>query len=120
MIVATPEVPGIDKVSGNAVDYLMLVKTKPGAQFAVRRELQRRIKASFEKNHIEPGDPSRVIVAGIAKAKLAISGGFPTSSIHPVPPISPEAGWWLRNRDRPIPLRSTIRRFRPRSPGPAV
>jgi len=67
MIVATPDVAGIDKVTGNAVDYLMLVKTKPGSQFAVRRELQRRIKASFEKNHIEPGDPSRVIVAGIGK-----------------------------------------------------
>ena len=50
MIVATPEVPGIDKITGNAVDYLMLVKTKPGSQVAVRRELQRRIKASFEKN----------------------------------------------------------------------
>jgi len=67
MIVATPDVAGIDKVTGNAVDYLMLVKTKPRSQFAVRRELQRRIKASFEKNHIEPGDPSRVIVAGIGK-----------------------------------------------------
>jgi len=67
MIVATPDVAGIDKVTGNAVDYLMLVKTKPGSQFAVRRELQRRIKASFEKNLIEPGDPSRVIVAGIGK-----------------------------------------------------
>ena len=31
------------------------------------RELQRRIKACFETNHIEPGDPSRVIVAGISK-----------------------------------------------------
>lgn len=68
MIVSTPEVSGIDKVSGNTVEYLMLVKTKPGSQFAVRRELQRRIKACFEKNHIEPGDPSRVIVAGISKS----------------------------------------------------
>ena len=67
MIVASPDVPGIDKVSGNAVDYLMLVKTKPGSQFAVKRELQRRIKAALEKNQIEPGDPSRVIVAGIVK-----------------------------------------------------
>src|SRR5271169_74342 len=68
LIVATPEVPGIDKVSGNAVDYLLLVKTKPGSQFAVKRELQRRIKASFEKNQIEPGDPGRMTVAGISKA----------------------------------------------------
>jgi small conductance mechanosensitive channel len=67
MIVATPEVSGIDKVSGNAVDYLMLVKTTPGSQYVVRRELQRRVKAAFEKNHVEPGDPSRVIVTGISK-----------------------------------------------------
>src|SRR5271165_5413583 len=61
-IVAKPEVPGIDKVSGGEVDYLLLVKTKPGAQFAVSRELRRRIKASFEKNKIEPGNPNRVYV----------------------------------------------------------
>lgn len=67
IIVANPEVPGIDKVSGNVVDYLMLVKTKPGLQFPVRRELLRRIKACLEKNHIEPGDPSRIILAGLAK-----------------------------------------------------
>ena len=67
MIVATPEVSGIDKVSGNAVEYLMTVKTTPGSQYAVRRELQRRIKAAFERNQIEPADPSRVIVAGISK-----------------------------------------------------
>jgi len=62
MIVAKPTVPGIDKVSGGEVDYLMLVKTRPGAQFAVSRELRRRIKASFEKNKIEPGNPNQVYV----------------------------------------------------------
>jgi small conductance mechanosensitive channel len=67
MIVASPEVPGINKISGSAVDYLMLVKTKPGMQDAVRRELQRRIKACLERNQIEPGDPGRFIVAGIPK-----------------------------------------------------
>ena len=67
MIVATPEIPGVDKVSGNSVEYLMTVKTAPGSQYAVKRELQRRIKTTFEKNGIEPGDPSRVIVAGISK-----------------------------------------------------
>ena len=66
-IVAKPEVPGIDKVSGGEVDYLMLVKTKPGAQFAVSRELRRRIKAPFEKNKIEPGNPNRVYVVDTPK-----------------------------------------------------
>jgi len=62
MIVAKPQVPGIEKVSGDEVDYLMLVKTRPGAQDAVRRELRRRIKACFEKNQIQPGNPHRMYV----------------------------------------------------------
>jgi small conductance mechanosensitive channel len=61
-IVAKPEVPGIEKVSGEEVDYLMLVKTKPGAQYEIRRELHRRIKSCFEKNRIQPGNPNRVYV----------------------------------------------------------
>ena len=70
-IVAKPEVPGIDKVSGGDVDYLMLVKTRPGSQFAVSRELRRRIKACFEKNKIEPGNPNRVYVVEGAKPGTA-------------------------------------------------
>ena len=66
-IVAEPEVPGIEKVGGNEIEYLMLVKTKPGAQDAVRRELRRRIKVCFEKNKIEPGNPNRVYVLDTVK-----------------------------------------------------
>ena len=67
MIVAKPEVPGIERVSGSEVDYLMLVKTRPGSQYAVSRELRRRIKACFEKNHIEPGNPNRWYVVDAPK-----------------------------------------------------
>lgn len=63
-IVAEPEVPGIDKVSGDQVEYLLLVKTRPGKQFAVSRELRRRIKDCFERNEIKPGSPNRVYVVG--------------------------------------------------------
>ncbi len=66
-IVAKPEVPGIEKVGGNEIEYLMLVKTKPGAQDLVRRELRRRIKSCFEKNKIEPGNPNRVYVMDTVK-----------------------------------------------------
>src|ERR1700759_2381796 len=51
-VVAEPEVPGIERVRGNEVDYLMLVKVRPGKQYAVARELRRRINACFEKNNI--------------------------------------------------------------------
>ncbi len=67
MIVAKPEVPGIDKVTGEEVEYLMLVKTRPGTQDTIRRELRRRIKACFEKNQIQPGNPNRVYVMDTAK-----------------------------------------------------
>ena len=63
-IVAEPEVPGIDKVTGEQVEYLLLVKTRPGKQFAISRELRRRIKECFEKNGIKPGSPNRVYVVG--------------------------------------------------------
>ncbi len=61
-LVAEIEVPGIERVSGGEVDYLLLAKTRPGEQYAVSRELRRRIKESFEKNHIQPGSPARVYV----------------------------------------------------------
>jgi small conductance mechanosensitive channel len=68
-IVAEPEVPGIDRINGDEVEYLLLVKTKPGAQFGVSRELRRRIKACFEKNGIEPASPNRVYVAGTRRVE---------------------------------------------------
>ena len=61
-IVAEPEVPGIERVQGPEVDYLMLTKVRPGKQYAVSRELRRRIKESFEKNKIKPGGPSRIYI----------------------------------------------------------
>lgn len=62
LLVAQPEVPGIDRVMPGEVDYLMLVKTRPGQQYAVTRELRRRIKECFEKNGIQPPGPGRVYV----------------------------------------------------------
>ncbi len=61
-LVADPQVPGIERVAGGEVDYLMLIKTRPGQQYAVSRELRRRIKECFQKNHVQPGNPARVYV----------------------------------------------------------
>jgi len=62
VIVSDPEVPGIERVSGNEVVYLMLVKTRPGQHFAVSRELRRVIKDCFEKNRIRIAAPTRIAV----------------------------------------------------------
>ena len=62
LLVGQPEVPGIERVSGSEVDYLLIAKVRPGQQYAVRRELSRRIKTSFEKNQIKAGAPNRMYV----------------------------------------------------------
>jgi small conductance mechanosensitive channel len=61
-VVAEPQVPGIERVRGNEVDYLMLVKVRPGKQYGVARELRRRIKVCFEKNKIKAGAPAQVVI----------------------------------------------------------
>jgi moderate conductance mechanosensitive channel len=52
-IVSEIQVPGIERVGAGEADYLMLVKTRPGKQYAVSRELRRRIKETFQKNNIQ-------------------------------------------------------------------
>jgi small conductance mechanosensitive channel len=61
-IVADPQVPGIERVAAGEVDYLMLVRTRPGRQYAITREMRRRIKEYFQKNNIQAGNPARVYV----------------------------------------------------------
>lgn len=65
-LVSVPEVPGIDRVNGQEVDYLMLVKTRPGKQLQVTRELRRRIKDCFQQNNVQPGGPGKMYVVDVA------------------------------------------------------
>jgi small conductance mechanosensitive channel len=62
-IVAQPEVPGIERVTGTEVEYLMLVKVKPGHQYRVSRHLRRRIKECFEQYGIKTGGPAKIYIA---------------------------------------------------------
>lgn len=59
-LVAEPEVPGIEAVRGQEVDYLLVVKVRPGRQYDVARELRRRIKACFDQNRVKAGLPGQV------------------------------------------------------------
>jgi small-conductance mechanosensitive channel len=61
-IVSDIQVPGIEKVGNGEAEYLMLVKTRPNKQYAVSRELRRRIKEMFYKNNIQTAGPGRVYV----------------------------------------------------------
>ncbi len=68
-IVSDPEVPGIDRVTGDTVDYLLLFKTRPGRQHAISRELRRRIKECFEQQGIHPASTNRYFVVGDSSRK---------------------------------------------------
>jgi len=69
LLVSDPQVPGIERVTGSEVDYVILVKTRPGAQYAVTRELRRRIKECFEKNNIQPGGPGGMFMVQSSPGK---------------------------------------------------
>lgn len=69
-IVSDIDVPGIDRVGNGEAEYLMLIKTRPNKQYAVSRELRRRIKECFEKNNVQAAGPGRIYVmdSGTVKA----------------------------------------------------
>jgi len=46
------------------VDYLLLLKTRPGAQHAISREIRRRIKTCFEEQGIKPASTNKFYVVG--------------------------------------------------------
>jgi small conductance mechanosensitive channel len=61
-IVSDIQVPGIEKVGNGEAEYLMLVKTLPNKQYAVSRELRRRIKEYFQQNNVQTAGPGKVYV----------------------------------------------------------
>lgn len=63
-MVAPPEVPGIERIRGREVDYLVTAKVKPGQQWRVSRELRRCLKDALAANQIQTTGPERVFIAG--------------------------------------------------------
>ena len=61
-IVGEIQIPGIDRIGNGEAEYLMLVKTRPNHQYAVSRELRRRIKDCFHRNNVQTAAPGRVYV----------------------------------------------------------
>jgi small conductance mechanosensitive channel len=70
-IVSDIDVPGIDRVGNGEAEYLMLIKTRPNKQYAVSRELRRRIKECFEKNNVQAAGPGRIYVMDTGTGKAS-------------------------------------------------
>lgn len=61
MILEEPRVLGVQALDADAVTLRMSIKTQPAAQFAVQRELNRRIKEALDAAGIEIPYPQRTV-----------------------------------------------------------
>ncbi|MEX2487430.1 MAG: mechanosensitive ion channel family protein, partial [Nitriliruptoraceae bacterium] len=56
-----PEIWGVQELNDSSVDIRLVVKTRPGRQWAIARELRRRIKIAFDAAHVEIPFPQRTV-----------------------------------------------------------
>jgi small-conductance mechanosensitive channel len=61
-VVSDVQVPGIERVGKGEADYLILMKTRPGKQYEISRELRARIKEAFETEKVRTPTPGVVVV----------------------------------------------------------
>lgn len=60
-IIEEPEVWGVQELAADAVTVRIVLKTTPGSQWAIEREMRQRIKARFDEEGIEIPFAQRVI-----------------------------------------------------------
>ena len=60
-VIEEPEVWGVQDLAADSVTMRVVLKTTPGAQWAVAREMRQRIKARFDFEEIEIPFPQRVV-----------------------------------------------------------
>jgi moderate conductance mechanosensitive channel len=56
-----PDVWGVQALSADSIDIRLVIKTQPGKQWAISRELRRRLKAAFDATGIEIPFPQRTM-----------------------------------------------------------
>ncbi|HEX2154492.1 MAG TPA: mechanosensitive ion channel family protein [Acidimicrobiia bacterium] len=61
LFLAEPEIWGVETLGPDAVSIRLVIKTKPGEQWAISRELRRRIKMALDEASIEIPFPQRTI-----------------------------------------------------------
>ena len=71
------EVMGIERFDDSAVIIKVRIKTKPGLQWSINREFNRRIKYAFDQNNIEIPYPHNTIYFGEDK-----KGNSPSANIN--------------------------------------
>ncbi|TVR35675.1 MAG: mechanosensitive ion channel family protein [Nitriliruptor sp.] len=56
-----PEIWGVENLGTDSVDIRLVIKTQPGQQYAIARELRRRIKNAFDAAAVEIPFPQRTV-----------------------------------------------------------
>ncbi len=56
-----PEIWGVENLGNDSVDIRLVVKTQPGKQYAIARELRRRVKNGFDAAEVEIPFPQRTV-----------------------------------------------------------
>lgn len=62
VILDTHELFGVDQISHTGIVIRIWIKTAPLKQWVTARELRRRLKIAFDRNHIQIGIPQQVVL----------------------------------------------------------
>ena len=79
-ILEAPEILGIDNISHQGILIRLLIKTQPLQQWAVGRELRRRLKKAFDEQGIEIGIPQQIEMQITESSKKMSNGRFNNSN----------------------------------------
>ena len=67
VVVADPQILGVDAVKGSEVIFPVVFKTLATRQYGPVREFRRRVRLALEEHHLLPGDPNRVFSTFVEK-----------------------------------------------------
>jgi moderate conductance mechanosensitive channel len=79
-----PEIWGVENLGTDSVDIRLVIKTQPGKQYAIARELRRRIKRAFDTAEVEIPFPQRTVWLR-TEQPVALGGADAPPFEHPVP-----------------------------------
>lgn len=71
-LIAPVEVLGLDSFGESAINYRVRYMTRPGEQWSVKREFQRRVKLAFDARGIEFPFPQRTLSVAAGSAPMAV------------------------------------------------
>ena len=81
---AEPDIWGVQNLGNDSVDIRLVIKTRPGEQWGIARELRRRLKNAFDVAEVEIPFPQRTVWLRTEKA-VSVGDADAAAFDHPVP-----------------------------------